>query len=87
MNTNTNDGCEQDNKVLTISLAMVPKNLNYAIVTSEINDIEVYYILNTGVSGNFLNEDTAITWDFNSRDGYSTSIIGTYNHFFLTSPS
>ena len=38
---------------------MVPENLNCTTVTSEINDIEIDCLLDTGASGNFMSEDTA----------------------------
>ena len=59
MTNNTNDDCWQDNKVLTTSLTMLPENLNYTTVTSEINGLEVDWLLDTGASGNFMSEDTA----------------------------
>ena len=59
MNDNTDNNCGQDNKASTISLAMVPENLNCTTVTSEINDIGVDWLLDTAASGNFMSEDTA----------------------------
>ena len=57
MNNNTDCNRAQDNKASTISLAMVPENLNCTTVTSEINDTEVDSLLDTGASGNFMSED------------------------------
>ena len=59
MNDNTDYNHMQDNKASTISLAMVPENLNCTTVISEINDTEVDCLLDTKASGNFMCEDTA----------------------------
>ena len=59
MNDNTDYNRAQDYKASTISLAMVPEDLNCTTVTSEINDTEVDSLLDTGASGNFMSEDTA----------------------------
>ena len=59
MNDNTDNNRGQDNKPSTISLAIVLENLNCTTVTSEINDTEVGCLSDTGVSGNFMSEDTA----------------------------
>ena len=59
INDNTDNNRGQDNKASTISLAMVPENLNCTTVTSEINDTEVDCLLDTGASRNFMSKDTA----------------------------
>ena len=59
MTDNTENNRGQDNKASTISLAMVPKNLNCTTVMLEINEIEVDCSLDFGGSRNLMSEDTA----------------------------
>ena len=59
MNDNTDNNRGQDKKASTISLTIVPENLNCTTVTSKINDIEVDCFLDTALQETLMGENTA----------------------------